>query len=272
MKNQVSLILLVLLSLGLLVAWITSKKQAAQQRKDDVETIQSLSNKWISTSASLEDQKQVAAMLEKDLETQKKVMSDLTNSYAQLAGNLAQAEASLKSTTSTLKLTEEEVKKREAKIAELETQNQALETQRAALDKQATDLSNAITNLQSQISATEKKLASAEGDKAFLEKELKRLIGEKADLERQFNDLTVLRAQVAKLKEELSIARRVEWIRQGLFAAGEEKGAARLLQGANASQPKPATKPIYDLNVEVTADGSVKVLSPTNRPAPAPSR
>ena len=35
--------------------------------------------------------------------------------------------------------------------------------------------------------------------------ELKRLMAEKAELERQFNDLAVLRAQVSKLKEELSI-------------------------------------------------------------------
>src|SRR5258706_15909096 len=33
----------------------------------------------------------------------------------------------------------------------------------------------------------------------------------RSDLERQFNDLSALRTQVSKLKEELSIARRLEW-------------------------------------------------------------
>jgi hypothetical protein len=39
------------------------------------------------------------------------------------------------------------------------------------------------------------------------------------------------------------------------------------MQGMAPSQPK-APKPAYDLNVEVSADGSVKVIPPlTNRPA-----
>ena len=56
-------------------------------------------------------------------------------------------------------------------------------------------------------------------------------MAEKAELERQFNDLAVLRAQVSKLKEELSVARRLEWIRQGLFASTEQRGAQKLMQG-----------------------------------------
>jgi hypothetical protein len=81
----------------------------------------------------------------------------------------------------------------------------------------------------------------------------------------------VLRAQVAKLKEELNVSRRLEWIRKGLFPAGEQKGASLLIQGANA--PKKPAKPEgnYDLNVEVSADGSVKVIPPlTNAPAAPP--
>jgi hypothetical protein len=125
-----------------------------------------------------------------------------------------------------------------------------------------------------QIADTQKRLTTSEGDKAFLEKELQRLITEKAELERQFNDLTVLRAQVAKLKEELSIARRLDWIRNGLFASSDQKGAQKLMQGltpAATAQAKLA-KPNYDLNVEVTSDGSVRVIPPlTNGPAATPS-
>ena len=142
-----------------------------------------------------------------------------------------------------------------------------METENQALDKRALELSTAITNLTAQIAETKRKLATSEGEKGFLEKELKRLMAEKAELERQFNDLTVLRAQVAKLKEELSIARRLDWIRRGLFAAPEEKGAQRLMQRPAASQTN-APKPGYDLNVEVSSDGSVKVVPPlTNAPA-----
>jgi len=95
-------------------------------------------------------------------------------------------------------------------------------------------------------------------------------MAEKAELERQFNDLAVLRAQVRKLKSELSISKRLEWIRQGLFATGEEKGGQVLTQMHNtSSNAKPAYS--YDLNVEVSADGTVKVIPPlTNAPARPP--
>ena len=119
------------------------------------------------------------------------------------------------------------------------------------------------------IADTQQKLAASEGNKAFLEKELQRLMGEKTELEKQFSDITVLKAQLAKLKEELSIARRVEWIRNGLFASSDQKGAQKLMQGISAPSAQPkAPKSNYDLNVEVTADGSVRVIPPaTNSPA-----
>ena len=92
------------------------------------------------------------------------------------------------------------------------------------------------------------------------------MMAEKAELERQFNDLTVLRAQVSKLKQDLNIARRLEWIRQGLFASSEQKGAQKLMQGVNGSpSPAKAARPAYDLNVEIGSDGSVKVIPPPAR-------
>ena len=154
----------------------------------------------------------------------------------------------------------EETAKRDAKIADLEKQNEVL-------DKQADDLKGSIGKLEGQISDTQKKLDASEGDKAFLEKELQRLMAEKAELERQFNDLAVMRSQVKKLKEELSISRRLEWIRQGLFASQDEKGAQKLMQGANAG-PRPPASTNYDLNVEVKSGGTAQVIAPiTNNAA-----
>jgi chromosome segregation ATPase len=266
MKNRTGLIVLAILCVGLGIGLIVSRKQSGEQHQQDVEHIDVLSNKWVKTSADLEEQKQVAAMLEKDLEGQKKSLLDLTNSYTQVSGNLAKTEGSLKQTKA-------ELADREARITVLENQNKVLESQNQILDKQATDLSGAITNLTVQIAETQRKLSASEGDKAFLQGELKRLMAEKAELERQFNDLAVLKAQVAKLKEELNIARRIEWIRQGLFASSEQKGAQKLMQGASATTAaKPAKPAGYDLNVEVSSDGSVKVIPPikagaTNTPA-----
>ena len=260
MKNRIGVIVLGLLCLGLGVAVIMVRNNAVEQKRSDTDVILGLWNKWVETSTKFEDQKQVNAELEKNLDDRKKTLIELTNDLATVSSNLAQTSANLAKTEDSLKSSQEEVAKRDAKIAELETQNQAL-------DKQALDLGVSITNLTFQIADTEKKLAASEGDKAFLQKELKRMMAEKAELERQFNDLTVLRAQVSKLKQELNIARRIEWIRQGLFASSEQKGAQKLMQGmGSVSGPPKTVRPAYDLNVEVGADGSVKVIPPaTNR-------
>jgi chromosome segregation ATPase len=253
-------IVLVLICVGLGIALIAITKQSADQHHEDIQKNVVLSNDLVKTGQTLEEQRQVNVTLQADRDKQRKDYDELTNSYSKVTANLAQVSNDLARSEAALKASQEETAKRDAKIAELEAQNQAL-------DKRALELSTAITNLNVQIAETEHKLAVSEGDKKFLEGELKRLMAEKAELERQFNDLTVLRAQVAKLKEELSIARRLDWIRRGLFASPEEKGAQRLMQGPAAAQPKPP-KPAYDLNVEVTSDGSVKVIPPlTNRPA-----
>src|SRR5262249_34020786 len=215
------------------------------------------SNEVTRVSGLWDEQKQVAALLEKDLNKEKESLTALTNNFTQVSTDLTKTQTDLKAR-------EEELKQRDAKIADLESQNQAL-------DKQPADLSVSITNLPLQIADTQKKLAASEGDKAYLEKELQRLITEKAELEKQFNDITVLKAQVAKLREELSIARRIEWIRNGILAMNEQKGAQRLMQGFGPSQQQArASKPNYDLNVEVTADGSVRVIpGVTNTPTGA---
>lgn len=264
MNNRVGTILLVLVCVVLAVALIWREKRGSEQRSKDADSITWFSNQVVQTTAGLDQQRQVNTSLEGDLKKQRDAYSDLTNSFTRVSENLDKSETSLKAA-------QEEVARRDTRIADLESQNQAL-------DQRALDLSTAITNLTSQISDTKRKLAASEGDKAFLEKELERMMAEKAELERQFNDLAVLRAQVAKLREELNISRRLEWIRQGLFARADQRGAEQLMQksGASTNRP-PKEQPTYDLNVEVSADGTVKVIpattnsptgsAPTNSPA-----
>src|SRR2546429_8064858 len=138
------------------------------------------------------------------------------------------------------------------------------------MTKQMTDLNTSISNLESQVAETQRKLEASEGDREILLKELKRLQAEKAELERRFNDLAVLRDQVRKLRDELSIARRLEWIRRGLY--GSERGAEKLQKGLAAAGPQTN----YDLNVEIKQSGGAKIVSPsTNAPAtnvPAPPK
>ena len=143
-----------------------------------------------------------------------------------------------------------------AELAKSEARIKELEGQKLALDEQANDLKSSIGNLAKSIADTEKKLAASEGDREFLLKELKRLQVEKADLERQFNDLSLLRTQVAKLKDELSISRRLEWIRMGIYGMQVQKGAERLL--APNLTPNPASN--FNLQVELKQDGGAMVV------------
>jgi chromosome segregation ATPase len=261
MKNRLGIIILILACVVLCIALIWSQNTATEQQHKAEANITTYSNNLKQTSAELEEQRSVNANLNKDLDVRKTQLADLTN-------HLTDTSEKLSKTEETLKSTQDQLAQRDSKIADLESQNQAL-------DQRAADLTLAITNLTSQIDDTQKKLAASEGDKAFLEKELQRLMTEKAELERQFNDLAVLRTQVAKLKEELNISRRLEWIRQGLFARADQKGAEQLIQrgaGAAATTTNQAkAQGNYDLNVEVNADGTVKVIPPmTNNTATPP--
>jgi hypothetical protein len=262
MKNRVGVIVLALLCLGLGIALIVVGMNAAKQQRESAGTILDYSNRWSGSSLEVDKQKLKITTLETNLDSQKKALNELSNTYIQVSASLLQTSNTLAKTESALKASQVEITKRDAEISDLATQNKAL-------DKQAMDLSAAITNLTTQILDTQKRLASSEGDKVFLEKELQRLVAEKAELERQFNDLAVVRAQVAKLKEELNISRRIEWIRQGLFGSSDQRGAQKLMQGLPAAQPSSKTpRPTYDLNVEIGADGSVKVIPPlSGRPA-----
>ena len=263
MKNQLGIIVLILICVGLIVALVVNQKKATSLHTEDIMTIITKSNELVKTTADLEDVRKVNTDLNKDLDTRKTEMLGLSNHLTEVAGTLAKTEDVLKAAQEQMT---KEVAQRDARIADLESQNHAL-------DQRAVDLTTAITNLTGQIDDTQKKLAASEGDKAFLQKELQRLMTEKAELERQFNDLKVLRTQVAKLKEELTISRRLEWIRQGLFARDAKKGGQLLMEKtppppSTDAQPKPGK---YDLNVEVNSDGTVKVIPPlTNTPAAAP--
>ena len=260
MKSRIGVIILVIICLGLGIALVVSKKQATQEIQQHIETNVGLSNDLAQTNVKLEDQRQVNATLVNDRAERQRAYEQLSNNFTRTTTDLSKTSATLAKTEADLKTSQEETAKRDARIADLEAQNQAL-------DKRAVDLSTAITNLTTQIEETKRKLATSEGEKGFLEKELKRLMAEKAELERQFNDLDVLRAQVSKLKEELSVARRLDWIRQGLFAGTEEKGAPGSCKAPLPLGPKPPGTN-YDLNVEVSSDGSVKVIPPlTNGPA-----
>jgi chromosome segregation ATPase len=239
--------------------------QARDQKAEDDVKIADLSKNWSDTRQQLDEARTDNFNLNKTLDENRvqhsEQLASASNLIARTKSDLAKTSIELTHTQSALKTAQEEIHKQDTRIAELTTQN-------ATLDKQANDLTNAISALELAINDTRQKLEHAEGDKIVLQAELKRLLAEKAELERQFNDIVALRTQLAKLKDELSIARRLEWIRKGLY--GEPKGGQRMIQLSRASgEAGAAAAPTnYDLNVEVRSDGSLKVIPPPDKPQP----
>jgi chromosome segregation ATPase len=237
-----------MLSAGLYASHTKAQKKDTER----VAEITTISNQFVSAKEQLEEQKQVNASLESNLGVRSEELKKLSNVVTQTSQTLARTEAEAKKAQEQF---QKEMAARDARISELEGQ-------RDDLTKRMTDLNTSIGTLETQIAATQKKLETSEGDRAYLIKELKRMQQEKMDLERQFNDLAMLRDQVRKLKDELSISRRLEWIRRGFYGT---PAAAKKLE-----QPLSSTNKNFNLDVELKqGDKSVKVNPPaTNAPAP----
>ncbi len=258
MKSKPIVIILVLACLGLGTGWLVRHQSAVRDREESSATISRLSNEWTHATTELDLERQTNQFLQSTLQTGLEKLFNYSNDVTSLTVNLAKVEAESKAAA---KAAQAEVAKRDAKIAELENQ-------REDLTKKMTDLNSSITGLEGKISDTEKKLASSEGDRAFLLGELKRLQAEKAELERQFNDLAVLREQVRKLRDELSIAKRIDWIRRGILGT-DMKGGERMMAALRPSPPPPAPT-TYSLDVELRQDGAASVRSGmTNSPSSA---
>jgi predicted nucleic acid-binding Zn-ribbon protein len=256
MNTKIGIVILTVACVGFAVALVVLKRQAEAQQVASSITIQNFSNQIVKASVNIEDLNQANLTLRSDLATNREAVLALSNQLVETANALT-------NTTLSLQSAQEQVTNLNDRIADLEAQNQAL-------DQRANSLSNTIAALDVEIALTQKKLATTEKNNAFLDGELKRQIAQKAELERKFNDLNVLRAQVRKLRDELFMARRLEWIREGTDPTKQMKGGQLLMQRSPpVTQAAPAAgSPSYNLNVEVGSDGSVHVIPPlTNAPA-----
>ncbi len=240
----VLIILVLMLSGGL---WVRHSS-AEKQHRENIANINALSNQLVQATAEVSESKQVNTVLESHMTQQADAVKRLSNSLNQAAALLSRTETDAKKAAD---VAAKELADRDKRIGELEGQ-------RDDLTKRMTELNGQIGGLEGQIEETQRKLAASEGDRAFLLKELKRMQQEKIELERQFNDLAMLRDQVKKLKDELSISSRLAWLRRGLY--GSQPKAAEKLKPLAAGTNK------FDLNVELKQDGGVKV-----NPAPAPA-
>jgi predicted nucleic acid-binding Zn-ribbon protein len=272
MKIKIGLVVLATACVGLLVALFATKKSADDQRTKDSATILQFSNDLGTASTTMNDLRQVNLMLTNDLASVHQLVAVLSNNLAMTSGTLSNTKASLQSA--------------ESQIANLNGRITDLEEQNKALDERAAELTNKLAQMDALIAATQHKLANAEADNAFLAGELQKQMAQKAELERKFADLNVVRAQVKKLRDELFVARRLQWIASGVDPTTPLKGGAVLMQRGTVSvspastiaaqakaeaarQPAKPASP-FDLNVEVGSDGTVHVIPPPAGPQDTP--
>jgi predicted RNase H-like nuclease (RuvC/YqgF family) len=260
MNTKIGIAILAVACFGFAVALVVLKHRADAQQTASAYTIGDFSNQIVKANVSIEDLNQANLNLSSDLATNRQTSLALSN---QLSERLAETAGTLATTEVSLQGAQQQITNLNGRITDLETQNQVL-------DQRASSLSNTIAALDTQITLTQMKLASSETNNAFLDGELKRQVAQRAELERKFNDLAQVRTQVRKLRDDALIARRLEWMREGIDPTKPLKGGQLLMQ-----RPPPATKaapaagsPSYNLNVEVGSDGSVHVTPPpTNAPS-----
>ncbi len=261
MRAKTVAIILAVISIVLAAGLFFRHSQAVKEKRSDTAAIHQLSNVWVQVKTSLDEQKLVNLSLERDLDGQSQLARTYSNNLSKLNADFSKLQSKAKEEA---ELAQAELTKRDAKIQEYEAQ-------RDEMTKRMDEMKGSIDGLENQIADTQRRLEAAEGDREFLLKELKRLQAEKAELERQFNNLALLRDQVRRLRDELSVARRLDWIRRGIYGNQTMKGAERLQRGlANTTSTNGGN---YNLDVEIKRDGGVELKSPpvTNNPTPPPA-
>lgn len=288
--------LCVLLGLGLLMRHNT----AVETKKKDDGTIAELEGTVKKTTSELTTQKQVNEALTKTNETITTNLAAKTDEARRLAAHvettttelnqtktaLTKAEAALNTEKAKAKADAEaaatryaaldaskkqELAKRDASIKDLQDTRDQLNAKIEGLNADIAKLNATIGTLNTRITFVEGELKTAKDDKGFLTKELQRMQGERTEMERKMNDLTFLREQISTIKSDQAVARRVDWMRRGIFM--DERKPATLLK--DNLQPLTSVKPTKtkgsQLNVEVHRDGTVTIKAPAAAPKPAES-
>ena len=241
MKTLVTVIL-ILACAGLVIGLVVTQKKIEGQRKQKDAEIEEFSNDLVNANDELMDLRQVNLSLTNDLNSSREQLVLLSNQVLTISDNLSNSDTQLKIA--------------EDQISSLQVQNQAL-------DDQAAKLTNAIDSLNARIVAAQVQLANSEKNNGFLQSEVTNQEANYMALKARFNDLQTVRSQVKKLHNELVVARRLEWIRQGREPGSNVKGATALM---SRSWPTNTLAPAshYNLSVEVDSSGAVHIVNDTN--------
>ena len=253
MKIKIVIVILAVVCVGLAIGLLAVKKQGEEQHVADASSIVDFSNQVVNANLKINDLNQVNLTYSNDMVLSQQQSAELSNSLAAATVTIASSQATIISSQN--------------QITNLNSRINDLENENKALDQRANDLTNAIAQLNNLIEDTRSKLAASENNSTFLQQELQKQMAQKAEVEHKFNDLDELRQQVKKIKTDLFVARRLQFMKND---NSQKKGAQILTQRA-APTVSAANAPGYGLNVEVGSDGSVRVIPPlgaaTNAPA-----
>lgn len=248
---KLTTIILSVVSCVLAAALIAVHYSKGSQLKATRAAYNNISNQWDDARLKLEESGKLAEVLQGKLASQTTTLDSVSN-------DLAKAQSELVTANSALATAKAEAANRETRMAELDKRIAQLEAERDDISKKMDDLNASIGTLETRIAETKKKLEMADGDRTYLLAELKRMQAEKSDLVAQFNNLAALRTQIAKLKEEAAIKQRLEWIRTGIYARQDQKGAERLF----ARSPETKAEPNNRLEIELERTGGSRVVVP----------
>ncbi len=252
MKLKIVIVILAVACAGLLIGLFAVKKQGEDQHVADLSSIVDFSNQVVNANLKINDLNQVNLMLTNDLAASQQQASEFSNSLAAATVTIASTKASLATA--------------QGQITNLNTRIVDLETENKVLDQRAGELTNTIAKLDLLIQDTRSQLAASQNNNAYLQQELQKQMAQKAEIEHKFNDLDELRQQVKKIKTDLFVARRLQFMKND---NSQKKGAQLLIE--KSVPTASVSTPGYGLNVEVGSDGSVKVIPPLGAPTNAPA-
>jgi len=240
---KLSTIILAVVSVALAIALIAVHYNKTSQVDQLRAEYLRVSNQYEQASKDLADSGKLTEVLQGDLAKRNEALLSLSNDLSRVQVELSKASVDLAGVRA-------EVGKSQARIIQLEGE-------RDDLAKRMEELNGQIGKLEGQIADTEQKLKTSEGDKTVLLATLKKLQQDRAELLAQFDNLASLQTRIAKLKEEAAIKQRMDWLRTGVYARQNQKGAERLMaQQYGMSYSRPDNR----LNIELEQNGGSRVV------------
>ena len=257
----------------------------AARNKLSAETIE-LERNLSASVQSVQSLSKVKTSLEEDMTANtlkfNEELGKKTDELAQRNEELEQANSDRNAKTKELELTSKELtdaqatlKEKQDALATMKTETDAaieqgkkamaeLETKYDGLNQEKGALETKIASLNEDIEETNKKLEASEGDRTFLERELLRLQDEKAELVKKMNDIEFITAQYKRIKSDINIARRLDWMRRGIGHYAKDKTITEkfveLRRPDHGATLAGIGEPLPDkIQVELTSNGEVKI-------------